>query len=404
MAKTLVYQLYPIAWEQYNNGKNALENMTEHLNRIKALGADYVWLSPMYPSPRCDHGYDISDYKRIDPRFGSYADVATFITMAHKLGIKVLFDLVLNHTSTEHPWFKNHPEYYCWSDEDRSDWHNLFDGGPAWEPTLSGRYYLHLFTRGQADLNWFPFGGNTINMTLVHEFRDVVDFWHELYHVDGFRLDVPQAINKSLSAESLELTDLIFGDGKDVDVINAIFKGREDLFLMMESFEPSNGELIDYYAENTPVDFILDVILKDEVEKSRKEFKESLKQLCEHDHFMLDLESHDSPRFLSRSDMDPQDMILEMFNSKAEAICLYQGQELCLRNPTKEELPATKMLDLDAMSAMRAKKGENIADIRKNSRANARVPIPMDEYSRQGWDLGSYLILTKLWVMRWKGG
>ncbi|MBQ3441561.1 hypothetical protein IJG27_04645 [Candidatus Saccharibacteria bacterium] len=398
--KKIVYQLYPIAWEQCS--PNALTAMTEHLERIKSLEVDYVWLSPMYPSPRWDGGYDISDYKRLDERFGGYDDLARFISKAHSLGIGVLFDLVLNHTSAEHKWFKEHPEYYIWSTKDREGWHNLFDEGSAWECVAQDTYYLHLFHPKQADLNWYP-DNSTLNGSLVKEFQDIIAFWCDIYHIDGFRLDVPQAINKDLAEDSLELSDLLYETGRDTGVINAIFKGREDLFLMMECFDPTNGELIEYYAENTPVDFILDVILKDEVEKSREEFKESLKQLCEHSQYMLDLESHDSPRFASRGNIEPEDMIWEMFNSKAEAICLYQGQELCLRNPTKEELPATKMLDLDAMSAMRAKKGENIADIRKSSRANARVPIPMDEYSRQENAPESYLNLTKLWIRRWKG-
>ena len=363
MAKTLVYQLYPIAWEQYGKGKKALVRMTKHLKRIKALGADYVWLSLIYPSPRCDHGRDICDYKMLDPRFGDYADLARFISTAHDLGLKVVFDLVLNHTSTEHPWFKSHPEYYCWSDTDKEGWHNLFNGGPAWQSTHDGRYYLHLFTKGQADLNWFPSGGRNINMALVHEFREIIDFWQDIYHVDGFGLDFLQAINKDLTLDTLDLTDLLFSDGKDIDVINALFEDRSNTFLIMECLDPTEGDLIEhYYWETKQIDYVLDASFKGEIRKSQEEFE----RLCEHPVFMVGLESYNSARFLARYDLMPEDMIWRVFNSRAKAVCMYQGQELCLRTDTCE-------------------------------------PIPLDEYEKQEKNPSSYLNLTKAWIKKWKG-
>ena len=140
MAKILVYQLYPVAW------KTGLKGMIEMIPRIARLGVDYIWFSPLYLSPRHDQGYDIADYKVIDPRFGTIEEFDIFVEIAHRFGVGVLMDLVLNHTSTEHRWFKESPEYYCWSKEPPMAWENLFDKGSAWEYDENrGYYYLHLF-------------------------------------------------------------------------------------------------------------------------------------------------------------------------------------------------------------------------------------------------------------------
>lgn len=403
-AKKLVYQMYPLAWENmhtevYKEWDNPFNRMCDHLERVKKLGCDYVWLSPFYPSPRYDHGYDISDYMKVDERLGSLADLDYFIGTAHQLGIKVILDLVLNHTSTKHIWFKEHPEYYIWSETIPNNWCNLFDDSPAWSYSQDhDKYYLHLFHQEQADLNWFPDG--KINADLAYKFRRIVDYWADVFDVDGFRLDIPQAMNKDLSSQDLELSDLLFGH-QATEIINAIFKSRTDLFLMMECIDPTNGELVDYYANNTPVDFVLDVGLKDKVEKSENTFLNSLDQLCRSPHFMLDLESHDSPRFPSRG-ITAENMIWWMFNSNAKAICLYQGQELGLNNPTKEELPDEIMLALDARTAMMVKHGESIDNLRQTSRANARISLPLRKYQKQEQDPGSYLSLTKAWIRHWK--
>ena len=401
MAKrTLVYQMYPLAWEGFE--KNSFQMMCDHLKRVKALDVDYVWLSPFYPSPRYDHGYDVTDYKNVDERLGTLADVKIFIDAAHEIGIKVLFDLVLNHTSIEHRWFSSHPEYYCWSDEDKKGWRNLFNDGPAWAYSPKRQqYYLHLFHKKQADLNWFPDG--RLSRDLVQEFRRIISYWTEIFGVDGFRLDIPQAINKNFGAEELEFTDLLFGD-KAITVINSVFKDRYDLTIMTELFDPTNGDLVQYYADNTPSEYILDVSLKDVVEDDKDVFCQSVEELSQDPRFMLDLESHDSPRFSSRRGVTPEDMIWWMFTSGAENICLYQGQELALKNPTREELSDERVLELDAQTAMRARRGEALDDLRLSSRANARVPLPLEEYERQEENQSSYLSLTKAWIRRWKSG
>ncbi|MBR3248556.1 hypothetical protein IKF89_00805 [Candidatus Saccharibacteria bacterium] len=398
MAKTLVYQLYPRSWQ-------GLAEMEDFLYQIAELDVDYVWLSPLYPSPGYDHGYDISDYQDIDPRFGSMHDFDCFVETAHNLGMGVLMDLVLNHTSTKHEWFNYHPEYYCWSKTDRPGWRNLFNGDSAWQYyEQDGEYYLHLFHEEQADLNWFPEGSDgDINQELVKRFREIIDFWTLDHLVDGFRLDIPQSINKDFARDTLEIKNLLYGD-KAAKVLNAVFGGgSKDLFLMMECVcsSPADG-LVDYYTRNTPVDFVLDVSLKDKAGYADEvDFFDLVKEAAAEPHFMLDLESHDSPRLPSRG-IDPADGIWCMFNSGAEAICLYQGQELGLTNPTEEQLPDHKLVDLDAQTKMRFRQGALLQDLRPLSRSNARVPLPLDEYEKQDPNPSSYLNLTKDWIARWR--
>ena len=392
MTKFLMYQIYLYAMGN-------IENAIKHLFMAKYLSADAVFIGPIQASPGFDHGYDVSDYRAINPQFGTMDDFDRFVDMAHGLGIKVVIDLVINHTSTEHKWFSEHPEYYCWSEEDRPGWHNLFDQGPAWcYDEQMGEYYLHLFHRSQADLDWFV--GENVNNCLVHEFQSIANFWTDEHGVDGFRLDMPQAINKNLKYEKLEFSDLLFGDRAE-RVISAIFAEAQPL-LVMECFDPTFGSLTRHYVENTPVDFVMNAILKDAIEDGEFKFADIIKSSVKNPHFMLDFESHDSPRFPSRPAMTPEEGIWRLFNSGANAICLYQGQELGLYNPTKEQLPDELMLELDAQTAMRHQKGANLDELRSRSRANARIPVPLEEYRKQLAVPGSYLSLTKTWIDHWR--
>ena len=395
MAKILIYQLYPIAWP------NGLPEMTRHIKTIADLGVDFIWVSPLYPSPRFDHGYDVSDYKKVDPRFGSMQDFDNFVKEAHRYGIGVVMDLVLNHTSTQHSWFRNNPEFYCWSNTERNGWRNLFDGGSAWRyDRRHSQYYLHLFHEEQADLNWFPKG--KINDELVEEFRNIVDFWTRKHGVDGFRLDMPQSINKDLSSKTLEFSDLLFGD-EAAEVVNAVFgRYNSDLFLISECFDPTFGEIIDYYAKNTPISGLFNVMLKETIREGEEVFREAFEKSVQNENFILDLESHDSARFTSASGWDASKILRMMFESSADAICLYQGQELGLKNPGKDELPDEQMLALDAQTAMRVRCGSNPDDERPFSRANARIPIPTDQYDIQRKGVNSCLNRAMSYIDAWK--
>ena len=410
MAKTLVYQIYLFGFlekeviSKYNRfcDKGAIQTATQHLPLVQNLGADVVWLGPIFKSPWCDHGYDIANHYWVEPNFGSIEEFDAFVKKAHQLGLKVIIDLVLNHTSTTHKWFHGQPDYYYWSDQDRPSWKNLFNGGSAWYyDEKSGEYYLHLFHHTQADLNWFPHGPQGgVNSDLVKEFQQIIDYWVQEHNVDGFRLDVPQSINKDLSADEFQFEDALFGD-QAIEVINAVFQGRENLFLIMECFDPTMGELVKRYVDSTPVDFVMNVLLKDEVNHGSKKFLESLNQQAQIPGFMLELESHDAPRFLSRG-ITPEEEIWWMFNSEVEGVCLYQGQELGLTNPSKKELSDNILLALDVQTAMRFIMGEDLDDLRPVSRANARIKLPLKAYEFQLQNPSSYFNLTKRWIERWR--
>lgn len=411
MAKTLVYEMDPHTWSDLTEMKN-------HLHRIAKLGVDYVWLCPMYPSPGFDHGYDVADYKAIDPRIGTMKDFDSFVETAHFLGIGVLMDLVLNHTSIGHPWFREKPGYYCWSAADHPEWHNLFDDGPAWEKYCScdsdeeneRGYYLHLFHKTQADLNWFPAG--ELNQDLMHEFRDIVNFWLQEHKVDGFRVDFPQGLNKDLDADSLDIDGLLWGSGMD-EVIDGIFTndvktitGKKP-FLIAELFDPTPISIIRNCTLGLPhIDFFMNPLVKSAIleENGQDLLADCLEASADNSKFMLDLESHDSPRFTSISEMSTRQIFDLMFDSGAKGVCLYQGQELGTTNPIWCQMTDEDMLELDAVTAMRHQRGDNLHNLRKTSRANARVRISLTDYACQEGLRGSVLEDCKAKIKAWKSG
>jgi alpha-glucosidase len=180
----VVYQIYPRSFQDSDgDGVGDLRGIERRLDHLSWLGVDAVWLSPIYPSPGADMGYDVSDYTAVDPLFGSLEDFDSLVAEAHGRGLRVLMDLVPCHTSIEHPWFREHPDWYIWSDRDgpRNNWRATF-GGSAWSPDPLGRgWYLHSFYPEQPDLDWR-------NPEVVHAMQDVVRFWLDR-GVDGFRLD-----------------------------------------------------------------------------------------------------------------------------------------------------------------------------------------------------------------------
>lgn len=410
MAKTLVYQMYPRAWKD-------LKEMEKHLHRLIKLGVDYVWLCPMYPSPGFDQGYDVADYKAIDQRFGTLQDFDDFVNKAHFLGIGVIMELIINHTSIAHKWFRDNPGYYCWSDSDWPEWHNLFDDGPAWEKYYDTRggefasergYYLHTFAKSKADLNWFP--TSEINQPLLDEFKDIIKFWMEKHGVDGFHLDFPQGLNKNLMADSLEIADLVWGERMD-EVIEALFDNSnittrtgKKPFVIAEFFDPTPSALLRMCSEHLPcVDLFENPLIKGiALEGNLPLLEECIEISAKVPRFMLNLESQDSPRFTSLSGLPACQIIDLMFSSGANAICLYQGQELGTQNPIWSQLTNEAMLGLDAMAALRYEEGEDPSNIRKYSSANNRVRISLTDYAIQDGLDGSVLEYTKNEIKNWK--
>ena len=184
----MLYEIYVRSFmDSDGNGVGDLEGIRQRLPYLRDLGVEGIWITPFYPSPGADHGYDVANYVDVDPLFGSLADFDRLVADAHEQGLRVIVDLVPNHTSIEHPWFREHPEYYVWTDEP-NNWLSVF-GGKAWTwDEERGKYYLHLFAPEQPDLDWH-------NPAVPKEFERIIRFWLDR-GVDGFRIDVAHALFK----------------------------------------------------------------------------------------------------------------------------------------------------------------------------------------------------------------
>jgi alpha-glucosidase len=175
----VIYQIYPRSFQDSDgDGVGDLRGIEQRLDHLAWLGVDALWLSPIYPSPMHDFGYDVSDYTGIDPVFGTFEDFDSLVSAARERGLRVLLDLVPCHTSIDHPWFGDHPDWYIWRDEP-NNWLSAF-GGSAWSK-LNGRYYLHSFYPEQPDLDWR-------NPGVITAMQDVLRFWIER-GAAGYRID-----------------------------------------------------------------------------------------------------------------------------------------------------------------------------------------------------------------------
>lgn len=196
----VIYQIYPKSFKDSNgDGIGDLRGVAEKLDYLKDLGVDYLWLTPFFVSPQRDNGYDVADYRNIDPMFGTMEDLDNLIAEGEKRNIGLMFDMVFNHTSTSHEWFrralsgeKKYQDYYIFKegapDQPPTNWQSKF-GGSAWEYVSSlGKWYLHLFDVTQADLNWK-------NPEVREELKEVIRFW-KAKGVKGFRFDVVNLISK----------------------------------------------------------------------------------------------------------------------------------------------------------------------------------------------------------------
>ena len=199
--EAVVYQIYPRSFQDSNgDGIGDINGIIQRLDYLKKLGITAIWLSPVYESPNDDNGYDISNYQAIMSEFGTMEDMDKLLNEANKLDIKIIMDLVVNHTSDEHKWFveakksktNEYRDYYIWRDPVKGDVPNDLTStfsGSAWElDELSGQYYLHLFSKKQPDLNWE-------NEKVRNEIYNMMNFWLEK-GVGGFRMDVIDLIGK----------------------------------------------------------------------------------------------------------------------------------------------------------------------------------------------------------------
>ena len=254
----VVYQIYPRSFQDSDaDGTGDLQGIRERLDHIVTLGADALWLSPVYPSPMADGGYDVADYAGIDPRFGDLAQFDLLVGAAHERGLRLLMDVVPCHTSIEHPWFTERPDFYVWSDRDgpRNNWRATF-GGSAWARDPHGRgWYLHSFYPEQPDLDWR-------NPEVREAMAGVLRFWRER-GVDGFRLDAIDRLLKDpgfrddpvatgppplpeANAEYAGLEHRHSRNAPDIGMaLAALREGAGDAFLVGEVYLPT-GSLAPY--------------------------------------------------------------------------------------------------------------------------------------------------------------
>ena len=217
----VIYQIYPRSFQDSNSdGIGDLRGIVRRLPYIKSLGVDAIWLSPIYQSPMKDFGYDVSDYRRIDGIFGNMEDFDALVSEAHKLGLKVMMDMVLNHSSDLHEWFQKsrekedpYTDFYIWRDNVPNNWKACF-GGSAWTyDEKRGQYYLHSFLKEQPDLNWHD---EVCRNAIFDEVRFYLD-----KGVDGFRLDVINAVGKD---PQLRSNPFMFGETpRPYDMQNHIY-------------------------------------------------------------------------------------------------------------------------------------------------------------------------------------
>lgn len=282
----VVYQIYPRSFADANgDGEGDIAGVIGKLDYLRELGVDAIWLSPFYPSPLADGGYDVADYRAIDPRFGTMEQFDELVAQAHERGIKVIIDIVPNHTSDQHEWFKaalasvpGSPERARYifhrgkgehGELPPTNWLSNF-GGSAWEPCSDGWYYLHTFAKEQPDLNWD-------NPEVHEEFLGILRFWCGK-GVDGFRIDVSHGLAKDLREPLRDRPDPTkqypqAADGSDPmwdrDAVHDIYREWRELFnqyepakyAIGESWTPFN-ERVFQYAKQDELGAIFDFSLR----------------------------------------------------------------------------------------------------------------------------------------------
>ncbi|GGL91702.1 alpha-glucosidase [Nakamurella endophytica] len=268
----VVYQIYPRSFADGNgDGIGDLAGIRQHVDHLVDLGVDVVWLSPVYPSPGDDNGYDISDYRGIDPVFGTLEDFDGLLEDLHARGIKLVMDLVVNHTSDEHPWFvdsrsgRDKRDWYIWRPPrpgrvggepgaEPNNWSSFFSG-PAWQyDAASGEYYLHLFSARQPDLNWE-------NADVRRAVYNVMNWWLDR-GIDGFRMDVINLISKRSElpdgpvASGRQLGDGFphYGDGPRIheflaEMRREVFAGRPGAFLTVGETPGTTVDVARHYTD-----------------------------------------------------------------------------------------------------------------------------------------------------------
>lgn len=424
------YQIYPKSFQDSNgDGVGDIPGIISRLDYLQDLGIDMVWISPFYPSPQNDNGYDVSDYTAIDPLFGTMADFEKLVSEARARGIDVMLDMVFNHTSTEHEWFQKalegdekYQEYYYLRplNEDGSlpnNWESKF-GGPAWNQFGDSElYYLCLYDKTQADLNWH-------NPEVRKELQAICNFWLEK-GVKGFRFDVLNVIGKDPSLEDSDKTSsaqekALYTDTPIVhewvkELNQASFGQRDDILTVGEMSSTNIQDAIKYTRpDRKELDMIfqfhhLKVDYKNGDKWTNPDFdflalKSILNEwqlgLSEGGGWLANfINNHDQPRALSRFG-DPENYFFESASMIAQTIFfmrgspyIYQGEEIGMVNPEYQRIEDYDDIETrnnyQILLDQGLDQGEAMEIIQAKSRDNSRTPMQWSPEENAGFTTGS---------------
>lgn len=421
----VIYQIYPKSFQDSAaRGTGDLKGIMARLDYLKTLGVDAIWLTPVYVSPQVDNGYDIADYLAIDPAYGTMDDFEALLAAAHARDIRIVMDIVVNHTSTEHTWFKsalgdkNSPyrDYYIWRDPVDggvpNNWQSKF-GGSAWElDPATGQYYLHLFAREQADLNWE-------NPAVRAEVKNIIHFWAKK-GVDGFRLDVINLISKDQAFPNDEIGDgrRFYTDGPRIheflqDVSRDVF-APVGAMTVGEMSSTSLEHCQRYGAlDGSELSMVfnfhhlkVDYPNGDKWTKAPFDFLE-LKRIFNHWQSGMHGKgwsalfwcNHDQPRIVSRFGDEGEHRVVaaKMLASTLHGLqgtpYIYQGEEIGMTNPGYQRIDDYQDVESRNIFAIKQAEGmseaEILAILGAKSRDNSRTPMQWSAAANAGFTQGT---------------
>lgn len=421
----VIYQIYPKSFQDSGaRGTGDLKGIMARLDYLKTLGVDALWLTPVYVSPQVDNGYDIADYLNIDPAYGTMSDFEALLAAAHARGIRIVMDIVVNHTSTEHAWFKSalgdkhspYRDYYIWKDPVDggvpNNWQSKF-GGSAWElDPATGQYYLHLFAREQADLNWE-------NPAVRAEVKKIIHFWAKK-GVDGFRLDVINLISKDQAFPDDEVGDgrRFYTDGPRIheflqDVSRDVF-APVGAMTVGEMSSTSLEHCQRYGAlDGSELSMVfnfhhlkVDYPGGDKWTKAPFDFLE-LKRIFNHWQSGMHGKgwsalfwcNHDQPRIVSRFGDEGEHRVVaaKMLASTLHGLqgtpYIYQGEEIGMTNPGYQHIDDYQDVESRNIFAIKQAEGmseaEILAILGAKSRDNSRTPMQWSAAANAGFTSGT---------------
>lgn len=414
---SVVYQIYPRSFKDSNgDGIGDINGIREKLDYLKELGIDVIWLSPVYKSPNDDNGYDISDYYDIMDEFGTMEDMDNLLKEANERGIKILMDLVVNHTSDEHKWFieakkskdNEYRDYYIWRDSvdgnEPNDLGSTFSGS-AWQyDETTGQYYLHLFSKKQPDLNWE-------NGKVRNEVYKMMNFWVDK-GIGGFRMDVIDLIGKVPDEmitgngpklhEYLQEMNKAALEGKDLLTVGETWGATPDVAKLYSNPERKELSMV-FQFEHIGLDQIEG---KEKWDVKSLELLDLKKVLSK---WQTELEgqgwnslfwnNHDLPRIVSRWGNDKEyriesaKMLATLLHGMKGTPYIYQGEELGMTNVRFDDINDYNDIESLNMYKDRLSKGyshnEIMESIYAKGRDNARTPMQWDDSENAGFTTGT---------------